>query len=74
MGHKHFPRFTHGIIVGDQSECPASRQVGSYVRSVSTAYSSTIGFMDTRGARHSYVDRVLLAIDGYKPFMSSYNF
>ena len=45
-----------------QSECPASWQAGSYIGGVSTASSLAIGSTYTRGARYSYVDRVLLTM------------
>ena len=31
MRYEHVSLFTHGIV-GAQSECPASRQVGSFIR------------------------------------------
>ena len=56
---KHIPLFTHGIVRA-QSECPASRQVGSYIWGVPTVSSSAIDSTYARGARYSYVNRVLL--------------
>ena len=55
MRYEHFPLFTHGIVRA-QSECPASRQASSYIRSVSTASSSAIGSTYMRCTRvHVYL-------------------
>ena len=61
MRYEYFPLFTHGII-RVQSDYPASRQVGSYIRGVSTASGSAIGSTYMRGTQYSHVDRVVLAI------------
>ena len=49
------------VFIRAQSECPASRQVGSFIR-VSTASSATTDSLFTRGARYWNEGRVLLTV------------
>ena len=62
MRYEHFPLFTHDTVRA-QSKCPASRQVGSYIGCVSTAFSSAIGSTYMRGAEYLHVDHVLLTVE-----------
>ena len=48
------------LLIRTQSECSASRQMGSYMRAVSTASSLAIGSTYLRGARYSSMNHVLL--------------
>ena len=62
MRCQYFPLLVT-VFIRAQSECPVSRQVGSFIGSVSTASSLAIGSMYTRGARYSYEGRVLLTVN-----------
>ena len=57
MRYEHFLPFIHGIV-RTQSECPASRQAGSYIGGVASSFQLSY-WLKTRDARYSYVDRVL---------------
>ena len=61
MRYEHFLLFTYGIVRA-QSESSCSRKTGSFVGGVSTASNSVIGFMYTKGTRHSFKGRVLLTL------------